>query len=244
MKEVNSTKLTISRHENGFSISRDGTQQSYFSNIAELKHAFINQIMFATYSVPPEDWFAWIHGSAVAKGQNATIFTSSSGSGKSTMAALMQSRGYRFVSDDMVYLRQSDRLAYPVPTAMSLKEGSVSVVSNYIPSLKTDKLHFYEFGDRKVCFKKPDCEGSETFNPVVVRTLIFIKYKQGTIFSMKKLSDFEAFQRFHKQAWVNGSKESALAFITWFEELSYYELEYSDTDKAIMEIEKLFQENS
>jgi hypothetical protein len=236
--------LSVAYKNNIFSIHRNGVRIESCSTISELKHAFIKSLMHSVYGVDRKEWFAWIHASAVTNGDKAIIFSSASGSGKSTIATILQSQGYRVVSDDMIYMRNKDKLTYPVPVALSIKNGANKIISKYIPAFKPEELEVYKYGDRKIRFKTPEHDGKEFFTAVPVKCIVFIQYKQNSDFSIKKLSDYEAFVRFHKEAWINETRESALAFINWFEELSYHELCYSDTEKAIEQVKELFVENS
>lgn len=239
-----SQKIGLSVNKNSFSIYRDDIVIESCNTISELKHAFTKELMHSIYNIDAQEWFAWIHGSAITNGREAIIFSSASGSGKSTMAAVLQSRGFRMMSDDTVYLRNVDKSAYPVPAALSIKDGALETITKYLPTPKSDDLESYQFGSRKVRFKAPEHINNETFKPSPVCCIVFINYKPESTCTLKSLSDYEAFCRFHQEAWTSESQESALTFINWFLHLSYYELVYSDTDKAIKEVEKLFSENS
>lgn len=234
----------VEQSENAFCLFRSELKVNTFNSISELKHAFTKEIMKAIYHINGDDWFAWIHASAITNGVKSIIFSSESGAGKSTIATLLQSRGFGVLTDDMVFMNKKDCFAYPVPAALSIKEGSLSILSAYFPSLKAEDLEEYTYGKRKVRYIPPNPDLNDIIKPTPVSDIIFIRYKPGARLSFKKLKKFDSFQRFHKEAWMNGSKKSAKTFINWFESLNYYELEYSDSKSALNLVSELINKNS
>ena len=81
---------------------------------------------------------------------------------------------------------------------------------------------------------------SDMYAPVPVKAMVFISFKQGSEFKLNELSVFDALGLYHQEAWVDNSYDNALLFIDWFEQLSFYKLEYSNTDKALNAIQDLF----
>ena len=65
------------------------------------------------------DWLMTVHASAVSNGRKTILFSASPGSGKTTIAALLQTQGYHIISDDFVPIEQSTFKAYPLPMAFA-----------------------------------------------------------------------------------------------------------------------------
>ena len=104
-----------------------------------LKGMAFLQILNAVYEKDDKDWMAVIHASAVSNGSKTIIFTASSGSGKSTIAALLQKEGFALVSDDFVAIGSLSQHVFPFPVALSIKEGAMDILAGLYPSLKNLK---------------------------------------------------------------------------------------------------------
>lgn len=235
--------LELCASKEGFSLICNDNESTFYDTVAELKHGFNICLMQIVHEVNANDWLTWIHGSSVEKAGKAAIFTSPSGSGKSTIAALLQSRNFRILADDMVFLERNSSKIYPVPTALSIKNGALKTVADILKNPGMQKHPLHQIGERKMAFIPPLQETGGLSKPVHARYLIFIQYDRNTELSIRKLSEFDAFQRLHQNAWMNGTAESATAFIEWFVKLEYYELIYSDTKQALDLIDELFLEN-
>ncbi len=69
---------------------RKDSRQYCFYDAGEVKHRVYIQICCHIYGVPENEWMSYIHASALTNGREAVLLSSASGSGKSTMAALLQ----------------------------------------------------------------------------------------------------------------------------------------------------------
>jgi hypothetical protein len=78
--------ITLKSHPPGSANSR------YFSfdNSGTLKQRVYVEITSHIYNIREDDWMSYIHASGVSSGTEAILLSSASGSGKSTMAALLQ----------------------------------------------------------------------------------------------------------------------------------------------------------
>jgi len=108
-------------------------------DIIKLKRRVSLSILNCIYNSNDADWFSRIHASAVSNENHAIILSSESGHGKSTLATLLQTRGFRVLSDDFVPLHRLDQHAYPVPTGLSIKRGSFEVIQNYFSEFDPGK---------------------------------------------------------------------------------------------------------
>ena len=70
-----------------------------------------------------------LHASTVERGGRAIVMTGHSGSGKSTLAAILGERGWRLMGDEFALLDPASGLLHAFPRAVSLKNGSISVVA-------------------------------------------------------------------------------------------------------------------
>jgi hypothetical protein len=70
-----------------------------------------------------------LHAAAVERDQSAVLLLGASGSGKSTLSAHLTSRGYRYLSDEMVALTETAGLV-PYPKAISLKGEALTLFAD------------------------------------------------------------------------------------------------------------------
>ena len=89
------------------------------------------RIMYAIRSY----YVAALHASAISDTKSTILFSAQAGSGKTTISSLLRASGLRLISDDFVPIDGITGLVFPFPTAVSVKEGSIPVLSPYYPSL-------------------------------------------------------------------------------------------------------------
>jgi len=211
------------------------------TDILKLKRKVTLSILNSIYNSSINDWFSRIHASAITDEKQAIILSSESGSGKSTLAILLQTKGFRILSDDIVPLHNRNQYAYPVPTGMSVKKGAFKVLKNYFPEFNPTDSTNYKFGHKDLVFIAPKTTDNNPFRPVPVSKIVFVKYNPDIQHSLTELTLFEALGRYHEEAWVDGSPENAKIFFDWFERLSCFQLEYSNTDMAMDTVATLFR---
>jgi hypothetical protein len=205
-----------------------------------LKRKLFIELTNLIYGKSEKNWLAYIHGSAVSNGLESVILTTECGSGKSTLAALLCNKGLQFVADDYVPIDARFCRAYPFPAALSVKDGAFLVLSPLFPQLKTTEVFHFK-GTNKTIRYLPFPNETNFYKPLAVRNLVFVKYNTSKLCSLRKLPTLEAIRRFNEEAWLSPIPAHAKKFIKWFPELNFYELEYSENEKAVREIFGLFE---
>jgi hypothetical protein len=218
-----------------------------FDEPGMLKHKLYSEITSYMYGLPQEEWMSYIHASAVTNGTEAILLSSSSGSGKSTMAAMLQSAmaikrkyGQFFMSDDFVPVDAAEKKAYVFPAALSVKQGSYSVISQYYDPADDADSGFTQSANRQIRYLRPRFQ-EDTYQPRPVKAIVFLKRDEDISFTLEKLQVTSALSLFHQEAWVSHNPGHAQAFIDWFVTLNCYKLEYSDNIRAIEAISGLFR---
>jgi HprK-related kinase A len=79
-----------------------------------------------------ERHYLLLHAATVAKGDKAIILTGESGSGKSTMSAVLMSEGWRFMGDEFALVDPQTGMLHPFPRPVSLKNASMTVLSERV----------------------------------------------------------------------------------------------------------------
>jgi hypothetical protein len=193
------------------------------------------QLLNFVYGKTDSDWMAVIHASAVSNGEKTVVFTASPGSGKSTVAALLKQKGYSIVSDDFVPIEGATRQVCPFPAAMSVKEGATGLLSAWYPELRSDKDDDLQIPERYL-----PVEGC--VSPAPVRAIVFIKYSRDIDFEWQELPRLQALKMLLEETWTSPSAENAGRFLDWYGEIPCYRLTYSNNEKALRVIEKLFEQ--
>lgn len=195
------------------------------------------QLLNAINCTSDAHWMGAVHASAVSAGKGAVLFTASSGSGKSTFAAMLLNRGYKVFSDDFSPISLNQPRVYPFPEGISVKNRSLHVLQPYFPEL--DK-HRSSLPEEVYEVFLPISDG-ELPKPEPVKAIVFLKYSPEVELEFKPVSNLDAMDRFLQQLWLPPTNEVAKQFMDWFFQIPCYTLTYSNTKKAICSVAKLFQ---
>jgi hypothetical protein len=96
----------------------------------ELAYALINEIIYQCI-VDVNDGLA-IHAGAVHSGKGGILLPGKSGSGKSTLTAWLVSRGWNYLTDELVVLHGTNPKIIPFTRPVSLKTGSLKVLKSFV----------------------------------------------------------------------------------------------------------------
>jgi hypothetical protein len=190
------------------------------------------QLLNVAYGKTDRDWMAVIHASAVSNGEKTVVFTASSGSGKSTIAALLKQKGFSVVADDFIPVEGATQQICQLPAAMSVKEGAIGLLSAWYPELQANRQTYQ--AERYL-----PVEGC--VSPAPVRAIVFIKYSREVDFEWQELSCTEALKMLLDETWTSPSAENAGRFLDWYSGIPCYRLTYSNNEKALQIITKLFE---
>jgi len=184
------------------------------------------------------DWLMTIHASAITNGKKTILFSAAPGKGKTTIAALLQTRGYPLISDDFVPVDRDSLNAYPFPIAMSVKQGSMDLLASQFPDLE-QKPVTYISPEKCVRYLPPNhTEVIKAIYPV--KEIIFIEYNNLVDFVWEKLDPVKSIKLLLDQAWVLPAPENAVRLFDWILRTNFYQLTYSNNEKALDAITNLF----
>ncbi|MDP2334907.1 MAG: hypothetical protein Q8N05_00355, partial [Bacteroidota bacterium] len=191
------------------------------------------------YDKTDADWLMTVHASAITNGKKTILFSAPPNHGKTTIAALLQARGYQLISDDFVPIDRDSFMAHPFPIAMSVKESSMDLLAGLFPALDQKKL-LYISPEKSVRFLAPEfnLEMHDAIFPV--QEFVFIKYDKSVDFAWEKLDPVRAVQLLLDQAWVIPTEGNAELLFDRIMQMSFYQLTYSNNQKALDAITNLF----
>jgi dephospho-CoA kinase len=184
------------------------------------------------------DWLMTVHASAISNGRKTILFSAPVGSGKTTFAALLQTQGYHIISDDFVPIEQSSFKAYPLPIAMSVKEGSLELLTSHYPELDQSSL-IYINSKKKVKYLPVDTKMMNMIFPV--NEFVFIKYDNSVDFAIEKIDPVKAITQLLDEAWILPAPENVTVFLDRIVKASFYNLTYSNNQKAIEAVNRIFE---
>ncbi|WP_425657709.1 hypothetical protein [Tenacibaculum ascidiaceicola] len=183
------------------------------------------------------EWIGVFHASAVSKGNNSILFLGDSGNGKSTSLALLQANGFTCLADDFVPVDNSLNV-HSFPSAISIKKNSLETLLPIYPELKTSaEYHFKKLN--KIVRYLPTNNHDYSLK-IPCKALIFIKYQKDSDLIINKISNIAAFEQLVPDSWLSPLPQNAELFLDWFEKLPCYQLTYSNNEKMIETVKKIF----
>jgi hypothetical protein len=191
------------------------------------------------YDKTDDFWLMTVHAAALTNGKKTILIPAESGSGKTTMAAMLQSRGYQLLSDDFVPIDRDFSRAWPFPISMSIKLGAMEVLSSVYPDLENKPIKITKT-KKTVRYLSPEYNPEFSIQAFPVKEVISIKYDPSVEFEFKKADRLKAIKLMLDQSWILPNPGNATLFLDRVAQWSFYDLTYSNNEKALKAIFKLF----
>lgn len=193
------------------------------------------------YGKDDDFWLMTVHAAAVTNGKKAILIPAGSGSGKTTLAAMLQRNGYRLLSDDFIPIDKEEFRAWHFPIAMSVKSGSLDVLSDIYPNLAQEPLK-HTNSNKTVRYLYPDYDPMKDSKGFPIREVVSVKYDPKIDFSLRKADTMTLVKLLLDQSWILPKDGNAEIFLNRVSKLKFYELTYSDNKKALEGIAKIFRD--
>ena len=226
-------------NDNAISFSVDNTLIGTW-NLKEAHYfqgKFSMELVQKIHQKNEEEWIGTFHASAVSNNDNSILFLGDSGNGKSTSLALLQANGFTCLADDFVPIDNSLNV-HSFPSAISIKKNSLETLLPIYPELKTSaEYHFKKLN--KIVRYLPTNNYDYSLN-LPCKALIFIKYQKDSNLIINKISSITAFEQLIPDSWLSPLPQNAELFLNWFEKLPCYQLTYSNNEKMISTVKKIF----
>lgn len=204
-----------------------------------LKRQLYIEIATLIHHRSSRDWMTYVHASAVCDREKTVLLASGSGSGKSTMAALLQTRGLELFSDDFVAVEACSGLAFPFPAAISIKRDARPVLEAFDKSLFSGAFTPFQKKDPPLWFIPPKNTPEGMPSPKKVKAIVFLKYDPREECNYTPLDPVNAIKLFHENARVTKDPDQISLFMDWLLEIPCGTLEYGNTEAGMDQIQKL-----
>ncbi len=214
--------------------------QLFFEGLTEnelLPHAFMLTFALAARALDDKLLF---HAAVLGRAGKVVIFPGETGTGKTTLAAVLARQGWQFFSDELAVM-DSERLtitSFPLP--MSIKTGAVPIIEPFYPGL--GKAGKYLRPDGKIVrYLAPPLEApADGSEQAEIAAIIFPFYQAGSPPRLTKTAKIIALRRLAR----TGSSQRELlavdvqALITVIEDTPCYDMFYADIQQAALLLEK------
>lgn len=241
--ELNATPYKLHYHfhityENAqYSIYVNNMQKDTINKKENLLASLVDVIRITFYQ--NIDYIVALHAASLDYNGTTFIFPGVSGAGKSTLSTFLTHHGFQLYSDEITVIDDQFKIL-PLYLPTTIKEGSWSVVENFVPNLTILPIHL-RFDEQKIKFITPPLTPS-TSSSALNAVMIFPKYKANTTTQLTPIAFTEAIARI-KDATYQLHNPEMLHYVKSFMRvlLSYkfYTLNYSDLNDALTTIQKL-----
>lgn len=204
-----------------------------------VKGMIFMHLMNVMYGKTDDFWLMTVHASALSNGKKTIAFPARPGSGKTTMAAMLRNKGYQLVSDDFVPIDKYQFRAWPLPLAMSVKQGAMNLISSMYPEIEDKPLN-YITPEKSVRYLYPGDAHESTLEAQPVKEFVFITYNPQVDFQYNKIEASRAVALLLDQSWISPCGGAAEILLNQLGHWAFYELTYSDNQKALDTIVNLF----
>lgn len=182
-------------------------------------------------------WIGVFHASAISNGKKVLLFLGDSGSGKSTSLALLQKQRYTCLADDFVPMGTNKKI-YSFPSAISVKEHSWDVLSEYYPDLISNQEYCFNSHQKTVKYLEPIHQQFDQY--LECTKLIFIKYQRGARTVLEPISNAKAFEKLIPDSWISPMQNNVQSFLDWFTSVQCYNLTYSQNQEMFQTVDQIF----
>jgi hypothetical protein len=224
--------ISVYQQDGNYHVSVNGWLKKENLDLDEAIAAVVYELVEQTYN--ERGLMAVLHGSAVTFRKTAVVFPASQGSGKSTLVAALQTKGYAYLADDVCPIDQGRLL--PVPVSQALKRGSWTVLGKYRADLARQPIR--RCLGREVRYLPPLNVGKTAWRQSLpVGLFVYPKYDPDVQFSCRRLDPVNSIQHLVQSGSV--FSEHLSQWLPWVESIPAYGLSYQNLQQAVAAVEQL-----
>ena len=138
------------------------------------------------------------HAAVVCNNSKAVLFPAHVGNGKTTLAAMLSKKEFKFFSDELAVIDVENLQVLPFAMPMSIKPGSVPILATEYPELETLTEHFRPDGKVVHYLQPPNESLPKVGDAADVAAFVFPQYGEGVGNQLVSLAKKDALQRLVK----------------------------------------------
>jgi hypothetical protein len=227
-------ELTSTKLEDGHlrsDVYRNREPVAYASRLSMIGPV-IKGLLWQT-AVNAHDFLFYIHAGVVGTNSGCILLPARAGSGKSSLTAALVRRGFRYFSDEVALIQQTDFRVPPMPLAICVKSTGWDVMTNYYSNIPELPMHWRDDGKMVRYIPPPDLG---VWAPAPVSHIVFPSYDEQARTALHPISQSAALGRLMdeclalRQRLDRGTVEE---LVNWIAGIPCYTLTFSSLDSAI-----------
>jgi hypothetical protein len=179
-------------------------------------------------------YFMEIHAGVVSDGDACILLPGAPGSGKSTLTAALIASGFQYLSDEVALLQEETLNVRPLPLALTVKAGSVPLLSRLHPGLRERRTHVRQ-DERVVRYLNPPADAlADPTRDQPVSRIVFPRVGPET--RLRSITRPDALQRLLREClvlpeWLDADKVRRL--VVWMRSVECFELSVASLEEAV-----------
>lgn len=227
--------LDLFDSDDGPVLARDGKVLQRPGNLALGRWFLLRHLPVELYAA--QDILNVLHASSVALRGGAIVLAASSGSGKTTLAAALVAAGGELVADDITPLEAGTRHVWPLPCAMSIKEGSWPVLARLFATFETCPP--VRLKEVRVRYFQPD-RHVRPGRGLPVAAIVAPRYAMGAATTMTAMTAPQLLRHLIESGtWPPPTLPGLREMLGWVRAVPAYRLDYGDIDDAVRRVQAL-----
>lgn len=193
---------------------------------------------------PGTPLLAYFHAAGVSRRGRSLLVPGSSGIGKSTLTAFLVANGFSYLGDDTIAIGEDDGALLPLPTCLSIKAGSWTLLEPFYPVLR--QLPTLSRYGRSVRYITPAGNHETLEMAAAPAAILFPVYVAGggraRLTGIRPLQTLIRLLGTHARLSSPASEAKLAKLIRFVELTSAYELCYTELPDALQAIDGLLQD--
>jgi len=202
-----------------------------------LPHIFMLTFALAARALDDKLLF---HAAVLGRAGKAVILPGETGTGKTTLTAVLIRQGWKFFSDELAVIDPERLVITPFPLPMTIKSGSVPLIEPFYPDL--GRIKEYQRPDGKIVrYLAPPVESlADGSEEAEIAAIIFPVLQNSGSPRLAKIEKITALRRLARTGSTQRELQSTdvRALITIMEDTPCYDMLYTDVQQVAPLLEK------
>ncbi len=179
---------------------------------------------------------AQFHAAAVSHPGGAVLLPGRKGCGKTTLTAALLTAGFDYLTDDVVVMDAGLNVV-PLPLALSIKEGSTTILEQILPGLA--QAAPVKIGGAWIKYL-PVTDKPRPGSSRLIRAIIFPRFRAGASPELQRLTPLDGLRLLAEcGAWFSRERKAAEKWASWLGQTPSYSLVYSELEDGIRSVREV-----